>query len=208
MANFFSRQKKGFTLIELVVVAGIIGGIMLVVTFNSRKFTDKISLKSAVTEVSLAMRQAQNFGVSVKESSSNQFNAPYGIVFDLSNPTYAFIYSDANNNRTFNGAVVCAGSDECVERISFRGGVTVNLLCATKIINNDLDCFNSTARYMVLTYVRPNPEPIITVFRADGSQIFDAWKKVYVGIRSQQGVMMYVVTDSVSGQITVQNNIP
>jgi prepilin-type N-terminal cleavage/methylation domain-containing protein len=207
MVKFFGKHKEGFTLIELVVVAGIISVIMLIVVFDSRKFNDSIALKSAAADVSIAMRQAQNFGVSVKESSPGQFNAPYGMWFDLLNPTNIFIYSDTNNNRAFNGSWDCAGNDECKEKIPLRSGIRINRLCATDF-GNSLTCFNTGFRSITLTYVRPNPEPLVRSFDTNNAQLFGAWKGLYVELVSQRGTFIYVVTDAVSGQITVQNTIP
>lgn len=207
MDKILSHKRRGFTLVELVVVCGIIAVIMTVVVFNSRKMNDGLALKTAANEVSLAMRQAQNFGISVREASPGQFNAPYGVWFDLLNPTNIFIYSDNNNNRAYNGSWDCAGSDECRERIPLRAGVRINRMCTT-YMNDVLTCFASNFRSSVLTYVRPNPEPVIKTFDTSNVEITGPWKKFYLELVSQQGTMMYVVTDSVSGQITIQKNIP
>lgn len=207
MDKLFFHRRRGFTLIELVVVSGIIGAIMTVVVFNSRKMNDNLALKAAANEVSLALRRAQTFGVSVREATSGQFNVSHGVWFDLLNPSNIFIYSDDNNNRAYNGSWDCTGNDECREKIPLRAGVRINRMCTT-YMNDVLTCFSSNFRSGVLTYVRPNPEPVITTFNTNNVEITGPWKRFYLELQSQQGTMMYVVTDSVSGQITVQKNIP
>lgn len=207
MDKLLFHKRKGFTLVELVVVSGIIGVIMTVIVFNSRKMNDNLALKTAANEVSLALRQAQNFGISVREATSGQFNAPYGVWFDLLNPTNIFIYSDNNNNRAYNGSWDCTGSDECREKIPLRAGVRINRMCTT-YMNDVLTCFGSTFRSGVLTYVRPNPEPVIKTFDTNNVEINGPWKKFYIELQSQLGTMTYVVTDSISGQIIIQKNIP
>lgn len=211
MYNFFPQHKRGFTLVELIVVVGIMSVIMLLVVFNSRNFNDDLALRASANEISLAMRQAQNFGISVKESSSGgaNFGAPYGIAFDLSNPTYAFIYSDTNNNRAYNGTLACTGSDECRENILIRGGIQINRLCAIYTASGALNCFaGGGMRYMVLTYVRPNPEPVIKIFDGSNVEVVGPWKTAYIELIGPRGSLLYVVTDSSSGLITLQNTLP
>lgn len=209
MYKRFFYNQKGFTLVELVVVTGIIGVIMLLVVANGRKFNDDLTVKTAGSEVSLAMRQAQNFGISVKESRSGSgtFTSAYGITFDLSNPTYMFLYADTNGNRVYDGTFACPGTDECREKVPLRGGVTINRVCASDN-SGTLSCFNPSVRYLVVTYVRPNPEPVIYSVNQGNVATGGPWKKGYIELKSAKGTLLYVVTDSVSGQISVQNTMP
>lgn len=209
MSNLFSTTRKGFTLVELVVVTGIMSAIMLLVFFNGRKFNDGLALRTAGDVVASTLRRAQNFGISVREVqlNSGSFSTPYGVAFDLSTPRTIFLYADTNNNRAYNGTFACTGVDECKERFYIQRGIVIQRVCAT-YYNDTLTCFNGTNRVTVLTYVRPNPEPVIKAFDAGGSEIAGPWKKLYVELVSPKGTLLYVVTDSISGQITVQNTMP
>lgn len=207
MRRIFFHKQTGFTLVELVVVASIMSAIILLVTFNSRRFNDDLALQTAASEVSLAIRQAQSFGVSIKQATtgSTDFSKPYGIAFDVQNPTNFFIYSDTDNDRIYDGSTTCAGTDECREKSILRGGVSIRRVCADYISNSVLTCFSGTARYMTLTYVRPNPEPVIKVFNSSGGEIVGPWKTAYVELVSQNGTRIYVLTDYLSGQIVTQS---
>lgn len=206
MSRLSSYKKRGFTLIELIVVASIMSAIMFLVTFNSRRFNDDLALQTAAGEVSLAMRQAQSFGISIKQSASGStdFSKPYGIVFDLQNPANFFIYSDTDNDRAYDGATSCTGTDECREKSILRSGVTIRRVCA-EYMNSTLTCFSGGARYLTLTYVRPNPEPVIKVFNSSNAEIVGPWKTAYVELSSQNGTRIYVLTDYLSGQIVTQS---
>lgn len=209
MFKFSVKKDRGFTLVELIVVTGIMGVIMLLVVFNSRRLNDDLTLKTAATEVSFALRQAQNFGISVKESSagSASFNAPYGTVFDLSNPNTILIYADIDNDRVYDGVLTCSGTDECREKVLLRGGVTVNRFCTTDL-SDIFSCANSSIRYFVFTYVRPNPEPVIKLVNQGNVAVGGPWKKAYIELINRKGTLVYIVTDSVSGQVTIQNTMP
>lgn len=200
MRNIFSKKNKGFTLVELIVVIGIMSIIMVLVVFNSRNLNDDLALKAASSEVSLALRQAQNYGITVKQGVTN-FNDPFGAVLDLTRPSEIIIYSDINNNRIYDT------SGEFREKILILGGIRINKLCSVDSFNT-LTCPTPSAQYMTLTYVRPNPEPIINFVNSSNASLGGSWKKVYIELVSPKGKISYVVTDSSSGQITIQSTMP
>lgn len=206
MCKLFSQNERGFTLVELIVVISIMSIITLLVTFNNYRFNNDFAIQTAASEVSLAMRQAQSFGVSSKQAQTNSadFNKSYGIAFDLQNPKNLFIYSDTNGNRAYDGGVSCDGSDECREKSVLRSGISIQRVCAD-YMNGTQTCFNGGARYLTLTYVRPNPEPIIKVFNGSNVEITGPWKTAYIELVSQNGTRIYVLTDYLSGQITIQS---
>lgn len=206
MRNISFHKQAGFTLIELIVVASIMSAIILLVTFNSRRFNDDLALQTAASEVSIAIRQAQSFGVSIKQSASgsSDFSKPYGIAFDLQNSAHFFIYSDTDNDRMYDGDTTCTGTDECREKSVLRNGISVRRVCA-EYMNSTLTCFSGSARYLTLTYVRPNPEPVIKVFNSSGGEIVGPWKIGYVELVSRNGTRIYVLTDYLSGQIMIQS---
>lgn len=57
--------------------------------WNGRGFSDKLLAQTSAEDISLAIRQTQAYGISVRETGTNtgQFNSAYGIDFDLTNPT-------------------------------------------------------------------------------------------------------------------------
>ena len=77
--------SAGFTLIELMVSVAVIALVTAVIVYNQGDFSDKISLVNTASDIELQIREAQVYGVSVREfqPSSNEFNFAYGVSINL-----------------------------------------------------------------------------------------------------------------------------
>lgn len=203
MARHRYTYIAGFTVIELIVSAGIISIIMAVVMFNTRNFNDSIALKTSAQNVTLLLRQAQTYGTSVRETGSGTgtFTSGYGVIFDQNNSSSVFLFADNNANNQFDGSTLCPGNDECQEAVPLRNGVTVTDICGST--GGSLICFGSSMRSMIISYLRPNSDARITFFTPAGSADPRTFDYAYAVLRSPQGktVKVYVNT---SGQISVQ----
>jgi len=108
MSNEF---KKGFTLVELLVTVSIATILMSLVLFNYGTFNDNIALSSAGQEMAIAVRQAQAYGVNVKEvkAGSGKFNSGYGIYFNpADSPSDYYIFVDTNGDKKYDAQMVVA----------------------------------------------------------------------------------------------------
>ena len=79
-----NRKNKGFTLIELLVTITIFVILTGVVLLSQNSFDNSILIKNLAYDISLTIREAQDYGVDVNESqySTNPFT-PYGVYFNL-----------------------------------------------------------------------------------------------------------------------------
>jgi len=163
--------KHGFTLAEVMVTISIVSIIMTVVLFSYREFSDKLALSAAGQEIAIAIRQAQTYGLSVKEvvSGGGNFDSAYGIYFDSTNNNTNknyYIFADAPialpnpiGNKEYDVLSGCgSGSTECVEKFTLRDGVFISSIS---------DC--PAARSMHITFFRPNPDAYIK-FLNNGNQ--------------------------------------
>jgi prepilin-type N-terminal cleavage/methylation domain-containing protein len=151
------NHRRAFTLIEMMVAVSIAVVIMAVIMFNYSAFNDNILLSSAGQEVAIAVRQAQTYGLSVKESGigSGNFNYGYGIYFSVNDPTNYYIFIDLNGNNQYDVSGVCPGG-ECVQKMSLPTGVKISSICGAAFLGS-MACpgFQSAD----ITFLRPGLSP-------------------------------------------------
>lgn len=187
---------RGFTLVELIVTSAIITIILSVVMFNYGSFNDKLALSSAVQEMAITMRQAQAYGINVKEAgvNSNQFNYAYGIYFNSntgSNTSY-LIFIDSNNNYKYD-----SGIDQLVETLNLRNGVKITSVCDAS------SCPPSGYSVLHVSFLRPNPDARIFFTNNSGTTISGQMNTGKVQLSSPKGVNSYVIIEN-TGQIMTQ----
>ena len=75
------RQKQGFSLVEMVVVLGVMVMVMTLMFANFPKIRDQIALTLATRELALNIRKAQSYAIAVRE-----FNQAFPV--NLCNSSY------------------------------------------------------------------------------------------------------------------------
>jgi prepilin-type N-terminal cleavage/methylation domain-containing protein len=195
------RRIKGFSIVELIVTVAIISMIMSVVMYNYSVFNDNLALSSAAQEVAIAIRQAQTYGLNVKEvtSSGGQFTSAYGIYFDKgTDTTNYYIFADNDADRVYDVGSGCgSGSTECVSKISFRNNVRISNICSSST------CPPSGAVMMDVTFLRPNPDSKIYFTDASGTIVSGPATQGKVTLISAKNRTVNVVIES-TGQVSIQ----
>jgi len=185
--------KKAFTLIELLVSMSIITVILSGVLYNYGGFNDSLAVSSATQEMAITIRQAQAYGINVKESGvdSGQFNYAYGIYFNTQSPSSYVVFVDSTpTNNIYDGAA------ELIETVSLRNGVTLRSIC------DSTTCPASAVTAMSVTFIRPNPDA--RIYFLNGSTITSG-PLTYgrVELNSPKNKRTYVIITN-TGQILVQ----
>ena len=143
---------RGFTLIEMLVVVGIIVIITSIVLSNNTQFGGSLQLQSLAYNMAISGREAQTYGTAVRRVGSSNFAASYGLHFDLSTPTQYSLFADVGT--TPNGIF-----DPSETLTTYRIGQSYRIaqLCAAG------DC---THTKLDVLYKRPEPDASI---RSDSS---------------------------------------
>lgn len=194
-------KKTGFTIIELIVSIAIISLILTVVLFNSRDLSGNLALSGVSQEISLLIRQAQAYGVSVKESSAglSQFNYGYGVFFDTSYPDRVIVYNDTNSDGLYSGGVNCNAGSECVEIMTLKNNITISQLCSNS--GGTIRC--SAIRQLYINFIRPNPEPIIKAINPGGVEVYGGSFDGRIVLTNPYNKIKTIIVDTI-GKISVQ----
>ena len=191
--------KKAFTVVELLVSTTIITLILSVVLWNYGGFNDELALSAAAQELAIDIREAQTYGINVKESSasSGQFNYGYGIHIIAGGTGYrTFIDNNPANNQYEPVSGCGIAPTECMRRVDFRNGVLVTNVC------DAITCPAAGASRMNIVFIRPNPDAII--YFASGLNNFGpAVTSARIQLTSPKGKIKYVSIES-TGQVSIQ----
>lgn len=218
MRKFGTNSLAGFTIIELSVVVGIVLIISAMVLFNNGRFNSAILLRSLAYQVGLSLREAQLYGVAVKEVTpgSGAFSAAYGIylpasIIGIPNSTYP-LFADLNNNGLYDD-----GSASVVENFTLKNFFMLDNFCALQgtgpmqcagacpspLPSGALSCAPGSLGWTTVTFVRPNPNAIIlTDF---SSSLPSSYVTAYITVSSQNGSTR-TVSISATGQIIINDN--
>ncbi len=150
------KRCEGFTLIEIILVVFITVVISSMVIFRYHDFSDSIELENMATDVTLAIREAQVFGISSRGTTSMEsFFHGYGVSFS-SIPPYdlnsyiSFIDSQGDN-------LWYDSSNEQLKKTVFKQGYSINDICATPPSLPE-DC---TITELNILFQRPNVNAIL-----------------------------------------------
>ncbi len=202
----YKKNINGFTLVELIVTISIVTFMSTVVMFNYSTFSDNLASSAAQQEIAVAIREAQSFGVNVRESavSSGRFDYAYGIHFDPQDPSSYYVFVDRTDspfgngvtgNRQYDVGTGCGtSSTECVEKFTLRNNVKVSGIC------DPSSCY--TNKTLDIIFLRPNPDAKIYIYTG-ATEFSSGGASARVELTSQKGKVVYVKADA-TGQVLVQ----
>jgi len=148
-------QMRGFSLIELLVAVSIFIIISTVVLANHSRFNSSVLLGSLAYDIALSIREAQVFGVSVRQYDSG-FQVGYGIRFSDS-ASYVF-FVDTNANQQYD-----EGVDSIVRTYALGRGHAITQFCGVTTAGVE-QCSDdgSPITFLDVVFFRPDPDAIIS----------------------------------------------
>ncbi|MDP2593590.1 MAG: type II secretion system protein [bacterium] len=197
--------RRGFTLIELVISIAIFLLVATVALFGYGKFRESITITNLSYDVALSIRQAQTYGLSVREFGG-AFDAGYGVHFSKDRPNSFVLFADINGDKKFNDTGIgnsCEDSSECVSVFLIGGQNRINYFCAKVPFPDTSECsYNGgVLEAMDIVFTRPNTKANFTATRnAGGSQ--PNYESVDIHMASEGGKSR-TVTIYKTGQISV-----
>jgi prepilin-type N-terminal cleavage/methylation domain-containing protein len=176
--------KNGFTLVELLVTISIFVLLTGVVLFNQNNFNSSILLTNLAYDTALTIRQAQTYGINVKEfatssSATSQF-VPYGVHFNIAQNKSFILFADIDYDsslRSSDGFYDSAGTTDltkcqlakgCVNRYNIQRGNHIKELCLGDVAKNNTNgtCVGGGGLHtdiLDIVFTRPNPDAKIRV---------------------------------------------
>ena len=188
-----TRTQAGFTLIELLVVTSIliiITGLMLV---NHSQFGGKILLQNLAYDVALSIRQAQVYGISVRQFGSGNFGVAYGMHFAVSSPKTYELFGDGNGNGLWDAEENVSPSPYDISR-----GYYIDKLCAPAGADSEV-C--TAVNRLDVVFKRPEPDAFIGANGISG--LTNPLESARIVFKSPRGDEASVVVE-VTGQISVE----
>jgi len=213
--RFFGNSLTGFTLLELVVVAGIIVILTAVTLANFSGFRSDLALQREANKISLVLRKAQTFALAVREFNSGpSYNddpfcvrppvrfPPYGVSFSTiagaggdrrSSQTY-IIFGDSSCDTSY----TAGGNNEEVEVFNIGNGVKI-----TSIAGKGGVCAGGcdlTSAHAV--YQRPAPTVVLSG-SSNGAPVSGLSSIEVILEIPGQGLLKKVII-TVTGQVSVE----
>lgn len=189
------RSEGGYSLIEMLVTVGIMTLITGIALANHTQFSNTALFSNLAYDIALSVRQAQVYGISVREvESTSSFDDAYGVHFDANTPTEYVLFSDADDDGVYDG------SGEALEVYSISRGNTIIDLCA---IAGGTNYCSSTGDLSTIdvTFKRPDPDAQFA------TQVAGPFDSIEITIQSQRGATRNISVGA-TGQISVGTLAP
>jgi type II secretory pathway pseudopilin PulG len=167
------RPYRGFSLVELLVVLGIIMFLASVVLTSQSNFNKTLVLANTAYDIALSIRGAETYGLGSRTTSAGIGNAPYGVHFESGSQTSFELFADTSppvsctiptcspGDRKYTN-----GSDTRIQTYNIQNGIRVTDFC---INTNGWTCVANGLTYLDISFLRPYPEPI---FKTNTSSLF------------------------------------
>lgn len=190
------QSQRGFSLMELIVVTGILTLITGLMLMNNNKFGGVILLENLAYDVALSMREAQVYGISVRQFGAGNFDVGYGVHFDMVSPKSYSLFGDVDADGLWAVNEEVSPSPYAIGR-----GYFISKLCAPA--GEDTGTCTPISQ-LDIVFKRPEPDAYISADGVSGvlfpSSLYDSARVVLASPRGDEASVVVEIT----GQISVE----
>lgn len=222
-----SPRSGGFALLELLVAVTLFGIIAAMVLLAYSRIGEQLFITTLAYEVALSLRQAQSYGVSVREfrgGGAETFAAAYGLRFKSDSDKQFVLFADGktgghrlqyDGEDDASGCLSVSGS-ECVSIFLIERGNRILKFCGVLLLDGGRDApdeqkqeecnaastppSNPSAAisFLDVLFLRPNPDAIIRTDRSGSGERYKAARVYLVSPRGERRVVEVVNTGQIS----------
>lgn len=182
----------------MTAILTIVTGLILA---NNGRFGGRILLENLAYDIALSIRQAQVYGISVRQFGSGNFDIGYGMHFSSGSPTTYVLFADAISANGLYDGCPSQASCELVESTDIQRGYHIADLCST-----DGGAENETCGLSELDvfFKRPEPDAYLSADGVSGVANAAALQaRARILLESPRGDQMSVVVEA-TGQIATE----
>ena len=211
-----TSANAGFTLIEMLVVFGIIIIVTSIVISSQGSFNKTILLANTAYDVALSIRHAETYGLGSRVINVSP-NVGYGIDISRASPDAFILFADSypvpSTSSICHPTVDVSAPDakpgncayeplqsETITKYTLGNGVTISDFCAKT--SGTWSCATSNGLGLVsldIVFSRPNPTPLMST-NGNYSSIFPV-TNACISLTSRSGGTRFISVSS-SGQIS------
>lgn len=193
---------------EVLVSMGIIVAMLSVVLPSQTTYTGRAALNNAADNIYLSIREAQVYGVGVKEFTpgSVEFAVSYGVSFNTtssgSRDAYISFADRGVLNQKYDSGWSCpiGGSSECISKTTLNGVITIGDICYIR--NNGTE--SCVVNGVDITFKRPDTKAVIQFFNSAGNPMpVPNLKGAKIELIAPDGQIRTILVYT-TGQISVQ----
>lgn len=219
--------SRGFALVELLIAVVLFGIITSMVLLTYSRVGEQLFITTLAYEAALSFRQAQSYGVSVKEfrgGGTETFEAAYGLHFESGSDKQFVLFADGNvggNRLRYDGehegsGCLSASGSECVSIFKIERGNRILKFCGVLLLDGGRDVADEQKQeecntastppsnpslaitFLDVMFLRPNPDAMIRTNRSGVGERYKAARVYLASARGEKRVVEVVNTGQIS----------